>query len=78
MSSLCPNLEMCIHFLFSVTFFNGLAFYFIEIIVLISWEGTPTQKILGIGSITFHSRGAMGVNLSYLCPKLEMFICILF
>ena len=39
MSSLSPNLEMCIHFLYSVTVYNDSAFYFTEIIVLISWEG---------------------------------------
>ena len=34
---------MCIQFLYSVTIYNDSAFYFTEIIVLISWEGTPTQ-----------------------------------
>ena len=43
MSSLSPNLEMCIHFLYSVTIYNDSAFYFTEIIVRISLEGTPTQ-----------------------------------
>ena len=43
MSSLSPNLEICIHFLYSVTIYNDSAFYFTEIIVRISWEGTPTQ-----------------------------------
>ena len=44
MSSLSLNLEMCIHFsIYSVTIYNDSAFYFTEIIVLISWEGTPTQ-----------------------------------
>ena len=55
MSSLSPNLEMCIHFLYSVTIYNESAFYFIEIIVLISWEGTPTQIRMRVGSITFHA-----------------------
>ena len=32
-----------------------LAFYFTEIIVLISWEGTPTQIRMRVGSITFHA-----------------------
>ena len=54
MSSLSPNLEMCIHFLYSVTIYNDSAFYFTEIIVLISWEGTPTQIRMRVGSITFH------------------------
>ena len=53
MSSLSPNLEMCIHFLYSVTIYNDSAFYFTEIIVLISWAGTPTQIRKRIGSITF-------------------------
>ena len=68
MSSLSPNLEMCIHFLYSVTIYNDSAFYFTEIIVLISWEGTPTQIRMRVGSITFHAwrgegrrgRGVMG------------------
>ena len=55
MSSLSPNLEMCIHFLCSVTIYNESAFYFIEIIVLISWESTPTQIRMRVGSITFHA-----------------------
>ena len=55
MSSLSPNLEMCIHFLYSVTIYNDSTFYFTEIIVLISWEGTPTQIRMQVGSITFHA-----------------------
>ena len=55
MSSLSPNLEMCIHFLNSVTIYNDSAFYFTELIVLISWAGTPTQIKKRIGSITFHA-----------------------
>ena len=47
MSSLSPNLEMCVHFLHSVTIYNDSAFYFTEIIVLISWAGTPTQIRVG-------------------------------
>ena len=35
--------KMCIHFLYSVTIYIEPAFYFTEIIVLISCEGTPTQ-----------------------------------
>ena len=55
MSSVSPNLEMCIHFLYSFTIYNDSAFYFTEIIVLISWAGTPTQIKKRIGSITFHA-----------------------
>ena len=55
MSSLSPNLQMCIHCLYSVTTYNDSAFYFIEIIVLISWEGTPTQIRMRVGRITFHA-----------------------
>ena len=63
MSSLSPNLEMCIHFLYSVTICNDTAFYFTEIIVLISWEGTPTQIRMRVGSITFHAwRGEGGAG----------------
>ena len=50
MSSLALNL--IIH---SVTIYNDSAFYFIEIIVLISWAGTPTQIRERIGSIIFHT-----------------------
>ena len=60
MSSLSPNLEMYIHFLYSVTIYNESAFYFIDIIVLISWEGTPTQIRMRVGSITFHAWGGVG------------------
>ena len=59
MSSKSPNLEICIHFLYSVTIYNDSAFYFFEIIVLISWEGTPTQIRMRVGSITLHPRGPM-------------------
>ena len=52
-SSLSPNLEMCIHCLYSVTIYNNSAFYFTQIIALISWEGTPTQIRMRVGSITF-------------------------
>ena len=55
MSSLSPNLEMCIHFLYSVTIYNDSAFYFTEIIVLISWAGTPNQIRKRIGSISFRA-----------------------
>ena len=48
---------MCIHirFLYSITIYDDSAFYFTEIIVLISWEGTPTQIRMRVGSITFHA-----------------------
>ena len=59
MSSLCQNLEMCIHFLCSVTISNDSAFYLFEIIVLISLEDIPTKIRMGVGSITFHARGSM-------------------
>ena len=55
MSSISPNLEICIHFLYSVTIYNDSSFYFSEIIVLISWEGTPTQIRMRVDSITFHA-----------------------
>ena len=44
---------MCIHFLYSVTIYNDSAFYFTEIIVLISWEGTPTQ--IRVREVASHS-----------------------
>ena len=79
MSSLSPNLHMYIHFLYSDTIYNDSAFYFTEIIVLISWEGTPTQIRMRIGSITFHAcGGACWVNMSSLCQNPEIFICILY
>ena len=59
-SFLSPNLEMCIHFLYSITIYNDSAFYFTEIIVLISWVGTPTQLRKRIGSITFHACVCVG------------------
>ena len=59
MSYLCPNLEICIRFVYSLTIPNVSAFDFIEISVLISWIGTQTQIRMGIGSTTFHARGTM-------------------
>ena len=55
MSSLSPNLEMCIHFLYSVTIYNDSVFYFSEIIVLTIWGGTPTHIRMRVSSITFHA-----------------------
>ena len=46
---------MYIHFLYSVTIYNDSAFYFTEIIMLISWAGTLTQIRKRIGSNTFHA-----------------------
>ena len=59
MSSKSQNLEICIHFLYLVTIYNDSAFYFFEIIVLISLEGTPTQIRMRVLCITFHARGLM-------------------
>ena len=59
MSSLSPNLEFCIQFLYSVTMSADSGFYFFEKIMLISLEGIPTQIRIGVGYITFHTRGSM-------------------
>ena len=59
MSSKSQNLEICIHFLYSVTIYNDSAFYFFEMIVLISLEGTPTQITMRVRCITFHARELM-------------------
>ena len=67
MSLLSPNLEMCIHFLYSVTIYNDSAFYFTEVIVLISWEGTPTQIRMRVGIITFHACGGEGGHGGSVC-----------
>ena len=69
MSSLCPNLEFCIQFLYSVTMSADSGFYFFEIIVLISLEGTPTQIRIGVGNITFHARGSMRGQYVFFMPK---------
>ena len=68
MSSLSPNLEMCIHFVYSVTIYNDSAFYFTEIIVLISWEGTPTQIRMRVDCITFHAGGGGGGSFPVIQP----------
>ena len=79
MSSLSQNLEMCIHFRYSVTIYNDSAFYFTEIIVLIIWEGTPTQIRMRVRSITFHAYVCVcGWGVSFLCQNPEIFICILY
>ena len=59
---LIPKLEMCIHFLYSVTIYDDSAFYFAEIIALSSWEGTPTQIRMLLCSITFHACVCVGVR----------------
>ena len=69
MSSLCPNLEICIHLLYSVTISNDAAFYFFEIIVLISLEDTPTQIRMGVGSITVYASGIMRGQYVFFMPK---------
>ena len=65
---------MRIHFLYSVKISNDSAFYFIEIIVLISWEGTLTQKRMGIAS---HSTpgGPWWDSMSSVCQNSKFFIC---
>ena len=68
-SSLCPSLEVFIHFLYSVTISNGSAFYFFEIIVLIDLDGIPTQIRMGLGSITFYARGSMRGQYVFFMPK---------
>ena len=52
MTSLSPNLEMCTHFLYSVTIYNDSAFYFTEIIVL-----TPTQIRMWVGNFSMLGGG---------------------
>ena len=69
MSSLCPDLEICIRFLYSITISNDSAFYFFEICVLISLEGTPTQIRMWVGSITFHAKGSIKGQYIYFMPK---------
>ena len=67
MSSKSQNLEICFFqipksrnlFLYSVTIYNDSAFYFFEMIVLISLERTPTQIRMRVRCITFHARGLM-------------------
>ena len=59
MSSKSQNLEICIHFLYSSTIYNDSAFYFFEIIVLISLEGASIQIRMRVRCITFHARGLM-------------------
>ena len=59
---LIPKLEMCIHFLYSVTIYDDSAFYFAEIIALSSWEGTPSQIRMLLYSITFHACVCVGVR----------------
>ena len=58
--------------------------------MLISWEGTPTQIRMRVGSITLHAclcvcgwvagagAGAWWVNMSSVCQNPEIFICILY
>ena len=55
MPSLCLILELCMHFLYSVTISNDSTFYFFDIIVFISLEVIPTQIRMWVGSITFHA-----------------------
>ena len=75
MSSLCPNLEIYIRFVYSFTIPNASAFYFIEIIAIISWIGTQTQIRMGIGRVMFLARVPWGVKYVFLMPKSWNFIC---
>ena len=81
MSSLSPNLETRIHFVFSITISNNSAINYIEIIVLNSWIDTQTQIRMGVSSIKFNTRGLGGViYMSSLCQnhKYVNFIQLLF
>ena len=69
MSSISPNLEICIHFLYSVTIYNDSSFYFFEIVVLISWAGTPTQIRMRVGSVTFHATGPLWRHIVFCMSK---------
>ena len=69
MSSLCQNLEICINFLYSVTISNDSAFYFFDIMVLFSLEGTLTQIRFGVVSITFHASGSMRGQYVFFMPN---------
>ena len=76
---LIPNLQICIHFLYSLTIYNDSAFYLTEIIVLISWEGTPTRIRMRVGGITFDAcGGTWWVSMSSLCQNPEILIRILY
>ena len=72
MSYLCPNLQMRIHFLYSVTISNDSAIYFIEISVLISWKGTLTQIRMGIASHSTPEGPMMGQYVFFM-PKTRNF-----
>ena len=58
-----------IHLIYSVTISNSSAFYFFEINVLISLEGTPTHIRIGVGSITFHAKASMKGQYVLFMPK---------
>ena len=73
MSSLCPNAELCIQFVYSVTISDNLALYFIEIIVLLRWIGTQPQIRMGVGSKTFHAMGAMRGQICHFYAKILKF-----
>ena len=48
-------ISKCVYSFYIQLQFIMTALYFTEIIVLISWEGTPTQIRMRVGSITFHA-----------------------
>ena len=67
MSSLWPNLEICIHFLYSITFL--MIHVFSKIIVLITLESTRTQIRMGVCSITIHARRSISGQFVFFMPK---------
>ena len=59
MSSLLHNPKAFVGFLFSSSISRDSAFYFLKGIMLISFVGTQTRTIMGVGSVTFPSKRLM-------------------
>ena len=51
MASLWHNSKIFVRFIFSVVISGSSAFYFIEVIIFVSLEGTPTQTRMGRGGV---------------------------
>ena len=64
-------------FCISLLVFFGTHPQFIEMIMLISFVGTLTETIMGVGGVTFPSNGSMGAQYVFLMQNLKVFLSII-
>ena len=64
-------------FCFQLVFWR-LDLYFPEMIMLISFVSTLTQTTMGVGRVTFPSKGPIGDQYVFFVAKSQSFICVIF